>query len=283
MTRVVAVSGAGGFIGAHLTRALAARGDRVLPLMRAGGMLDAPHEPVDAVVHLAFPTSAALRRGAPVEALASAIGATLAAVSRAASAGARHLVIASSGKVYAPPARLPIEENFPLVPTTFLGELKLACERLAGLSARRGTTFGVSALRIFNVYGPGQRDEFIVAHLLAALGRARVPVGELEHGRDYLHVKDVCDAIVTALAHPPAIGEVRAMNVASGRATTPRELARLLETASGRALDLVVDPARLRPGEVVEERACARALTELGWAPRITLAEGLAELARAAR
>lgn len=283
MTRVVAVSGAGGFIGAHLTRALVARGDRVLPLVRAGSTLDAPQEPIDAVVHLAFPTSAALRRGAPVEALASAIGTTLAAVSRAASAGARHLVIASSGKVYAPPARLPIEEDFALAPTTYLGELKLACERLAGLSARRGAAFGVSALRIFNVYGPGQRGEFIVPHLLAALGRARAPVGELEHGRDYLHVTDVCDAIVMALAHPPAPGELRAMNVASGRATTARELAQLIEAASGTALDLVVDPARLRPGEVTEERARARALTLLGWAPRITLAEGLAELARAER
>ncbi len=319
MSRVVAISGANGFIGANLRRALEHRGDTVVPLPRHGADLGSPAIPPDVVVHLAFPTSAADRRADPLSALRTAVGTTLSALEIAAASGAAHFLLASSGKVYASPPSLPIRERHPVGPATRLGELKLTCEQIVGLSVRRGTdrpgnnlhdaaqrdnaardnaardnaardnaardlapgaAFGVSVLRIFNVYGPGQRTEFVVPHLLSGLDAGRIDVGETGHARDYIHVDDVCRAFITAMEHPPGRGELRTMNVASGRAASVAELAAMIETETGRRLELVVDPARCRPGECVEERGRCDALADLGFRAGIALEQGIAALVR---
>ncbi len=282
MGRVVALSGQGGFIGRHLIRALGASGWQVVPLRRSGTTLVAPDGQVDAVVHLAFPTKAGERRADPLGALEAAVGTTLAALSIAGRSGA-HLVVASSGKVYAAPPVLPIDEKHAVAPGTWLGQLKLACERSAELGVRQSSALGATVLRIFNVYGPGQSTDFVVPHLLSGLAGNPVRVGELEHARDYVHVDDVCRAFILALDHPPAPGTTSVMNVGSGRSATVRELAALIEKASGQRLDLVVDPARQRPGEGAEERARCAELAALGFTPETTLEQGIAALVRAAR
>lgn len=282
MDRVVALSGQGGFIGTRLTRVLEASGWQVVPLRRSGTTLVAPAGRVDAVVHLAFPTRADERRSDPLGALQSAVGTTLAALAIAGRSGA-HVVLASSGKVYAAPAVLPIDEKHPVAPGTWLGELKLACERTVELAVRRSAALGASVLRIFNVYGPGQSTDFVVPHLLSGLGGRTVRVGELEHARDYVHVDDVCRAFVLALEHAPAAGTTSVMNVGSGRSATVQELVAIVEATAGERLDLLVDPARSRPGEGAEERARCDALAALGFAATTTLEQGIAALVRTAR
>lgn len=281
MSRVVALSGAGGFIGTHLARALERNGDTVVALRRTGAALVAPNvSRLDAVVHLAFPASVAERRDDPPGALHSAIGTTLSALEIARACGAPHLLLASSGKVYASPPDLPIDEDHAVAPRTWLGELKLACEQMVGLSVRRGTALGATVLRIFNVYGPGQSADFVVPHLLSGVGAAPLPIGELHHARDYVHVDDVCRAFIAALAHVPMAGRTRVVNVGSGRAATVAELAALIERATGSRLKLVVDPSRRRPGESPEERARCAVLADWRAGATIPLERGIAALAR---
>lgn len=284
MPGVVALSGHSGFIGTHLARAFEASGRTVVALRRSGDRLIAPDRPrVDIVVHLAFPTRVDDRRRDPLGALRSAVGTTLSALAVAAESRAEHFILASSGKVYASPTNLPISEEHPVAPSTWLGELKLACERMVEMSVRRGTAFGASILRIFNVYGPGQSTDFVIPHLLSGLGEGTIAVGELDHGRDYVHVDDACRAFVTASDHPPDRGTTLVMNVGSGRCTTVAELAALIEASTGRRLKLVVDPARRRQGESREERARCDALAALGFGATVSLERGIAALARAKR
>lgn len=286
MARVVALSGYSGFIGGHLARALEARGWRVVAIRRSGEALVEPAETrLDAVVHLAFPTRAADRDNDPLGALRSAVGTTLSAVAIAARSGASQLVLASSGKVYASPPRLPIDERHPVAPGAWLGQLKLACERMVELSVQHQAALGASVLRIFNAYGPDQSTDFVVPHLVSGLGRRALPVGELEHARDYVHVDDVCRAFITVLEHPPEPGTTVAMNVGSGRSVSVRELVEMLRTVSGEELVVEPDASRRRGSESGEERAMCGALAALGWAPQVELETGLralvAERARA--
>lgn len=279
MPGVVALSGHSGFIGGHLTRALEDRGFRVVALQRSGDALLAPARAhIDAVVHLAFPTRATDRNSDPLGALRSAVGTTLSAAAIAASSGASQLVMASSGKVYASPPTLPMDEQHSVAPATWLGQIKLACERMVELAVQRQPALGASVLRIFNVYGPGQSTDFVVPHLISGIGKRALQVGELEHARDYVHVDDVCRAFITTLEHPAAPGATVAMNVGSGRSASVRELIEMLRTASGKELVAEPDAARGRPGESKEERALCGALAALGWAPRVELESGLKRL-----
>jgi nucleoside-diphosphate-sugar epimerase len=277
VTSRVIVTGGSGFIGRHLCQALSASDFEIVPA-------DAEmHTRADALVHLAFPTGAESRRTQPGRALADTLATTGRAIALADAFAVRHVVLASTGKVYAPARELPITESHPTGPTTFLGELKLLVERSLELAAAR-SSLGVTSLRIFNVFGPGQRGDFLIARLLEQITTGdRVVLGELDHARDWLHVRDVCSAIVCALRTPAEPGRFRALNVASGRATSARQIVTLVEKAVRRRLSIEHDPARARPREAAEERASAAELCALGWALTTSLEAGIEELFGAER
>jgi len=284
MRRAV-VTGANGFLGRAVVAALRAGGWDVVALDRLAADV-ADHDallrhalPADLVVHLAAPTQSDERRGAPLAALRVAAAGTANAAALAGECGATAFVLASSGKVFGQPRTLPIPDDHPVAPTTWLGELKALQESVVALAARRGGGFGATLLRIFNVYGPHQRAEFVVPQLLAAWQRVGpIRLGELDHGRDFVHVADVARSFALVADAPPAPGQVRAWNVGTGHATTVRELVALLARASGRTPDIEQDPARLRHDEPPVEVAACAGLATLGWRPAVALADGLRAL-----
>lgn len=279
------VTGADGFLGRHVVPALRAAGWDVVALDReaaditdAGAAL-ARVRPAALLIHLAFPTRASERRERPVDAFRDAAVGTANALLLAERAGARHVVLASSGKVYGTPRTLPIPEEHPVAPTTWLGRLKSLQEAALGAAARGPARIGVTSLRVFNAWGPGQRGDFVVPRLLAGW-RAGVALrlGELDHGRDFVHADDVARAVVVAADHPAACGEVRAWNVGTGRATSVRELAAALARISGRDVPIEQDAALLRPHESPAEAARCDALHAHGWRPTVPLDDGLRRL-----
>lgn len=278
----VLVTGAGGFLGKHLVAELAAAGTTVVPLARvpSGRVPQA-----DALVHLAFPTDPDERHAQSEVTVGAALAAASAAVVGAATrAGARHVLLASSGKVYGPPRTLPIGEAHPRTPDTGLGRLKALQEDALAYGAERSSAFGLTLLRVFNAYGEGQREPFVVAKICAALrASGTIRLGELDHRRDFVHVRDVARAFAVTLAAPPPVGEARILNVGSGRAASVREVLALLQCASGRRLRVERDPALLRPDEPPEERADWTRLAAFGWRPEVTLEDGLRALGAASR
>jgi nucleoside-diphosphate-sugar epimerase len=282
MKKTVLVTGAGGFVGRNLTPALKAAGFGVVALARRdadvtdSGGLPGKAQPAEAVIHLAFPTSRSQREEQSEESRKLAERGTANALALAEACGARQFVLASSGKVYGKPVRLPIDEDHPTAPTGRLGELKLLQEEIV----RAGTArLGSTSLRLFNLFGPDAPEEFLLPRLLAGFrGDGPLVLGELDHRRDWIHVQDACAAFAAVLKNPARPGEFRPLNVGSGQSASVRDLYGILAAISGRHPEIRQDPRLLRPDEPLEERADCRRLIKLGWEARVDLNAGMERL-----
>jgi GDP-4-dehydro-6-deoxy-D-mannose reductase len=193
---------------------------------------------------------------------------------------ARVLVV-SSADVYGaqPREAYPLRETAPPLPRNPYAAAMAAAVALALAYAH---SFGVDAVvtRAFNHIGPGQDERFAVAAFAHQLARAAagggplVRVGNLEATRDFLDVRDVCEAYVLLLEGAGERGAI--YNVASGTGTVMREILRRLIEIARVPVEVREDPERMRPADVpvsVGDPAKLRAAT--GWAPRIPLAAAL--------
>jgi len=196
--------------------------------------------------------------------------------------GALPVVVASSAEVYGavPEDELPIGEDRTPAPASPYALTKAAAERLA--LAR-----GAVVVRSFNLVGGGQAASFALpsfARQLAAIQRGDAEpvlrVGNLSARRDFVHVADAL-AAYRHLAEHGRPGEV--YNLASGEAVSIRHALDRLLALSGVTAQIEVDPERLRPVDVPVLAGDARRLRELGWAPRRSLDDALAELWQEAR
>jgi dTDP-L-rhamnose 4-epimerase len=159
---------------------------------------------------------------------------------------------------------------------------KFVQERLVLTVARAYGLQGV-ALRLFNVYGPGQALSNPYTGVLAIFaarllnGNRPMVFEDGEQRRDFVHVEDVANAFVLALETPDAAGRV--FNIGSGRSVSISEIAIQLATAMGRPELTPQILGKARAGDI---RHCfadiSLAQRELGFTPRRTLDEGMQEL-----
>ncbi len=175
-----------------------------------------------------------------------------------------------------------VAENAPLDPRNAYATSKVAQEFYANNWAR--TTGGsVAALRYHNVYGPGMPRDTpyagVAAIFTSALRRGEAP-RVFEDGaqrRDFVHVRDVAAATVTACESN--VSGVEAFNVGSGTPRTVGEMAGALASALNGPMPVVTGQYRL--GDVRHITAdSSRLRCKLGWQPRVDFVDGMAELAR---
>jgi len=273
--RTVLVTGANGFVGPHLARALSARGAAV-----HGAALGAPPAGVDlagwhtadvreadsiasavaaarpdAVIHLAGQSSAALSFEDPTGTFQiNALGTwTLLEAVHRASPAARVLVI-GTGEVYGPqPEGTRVAESAPFRPVSPYGLSKAAADAFGEVAFR---TWGLDVVRTrsFAHAGPGQAPRFAlpsfaqqIAAIEAGTGESVLRVGNLEVTRDITDVRDVAEAYAALLEHGLA-GAV--YNVCRGVGVRLRDLATGLVARARVPVRLEVDPARVRPADV---------------------------------
>ncbi|MGH7336190.1 MAG: NAD-dependent epimerase/dehydratase family protein, partial [Myxococcota bacterium] len=278
----VAVTGANGFLGRHLTAALAAGGDEVVGISLERGALPAAIPFVaadirdadavaraiddaapDAVVHLAALSHVGESwRRIPDYYAVNIVG--TANVARA--ARGRHWLFSSSAEVYGavPEDEQPIAEDRPLAPRSPYALTKAVAESIA-LDA------GAVVVRSFNLVGQGQQTSFALpsfAQQLAAIAKGGAPrvlrVGNLLARRDFVDVLDAVAAFRLLVAQGVA-GTV--YNLASGRAPSIAEMLDRLRAVSGVAASVEIEPERVRPLDVPMLCGDARRLGELGWRP----------------
>lgn len=189
--------------------------------------------------------------------------------------GPRRVVYASSSSVFGEGAELPMRETTFCRPYSPYGVTKLAAEHLCELYRNN---FGLStvSLRYFTVYGPRQRPDMgFHKFIRAALrGEPIVVYGDGQQTRDFTFIDDVVQANVLA-ATSQADG---VFNVGGGSRVT---LGHVFDTL-GEVLGAPVKTTRgdRQAGDVSHTDAdAARARAELGWAPKVPLAEGLARQA----
>jgi UDP-glucuronate 4-epimerase len=290
------VTGAAGFIGSHLARALEAEGHAVVgvdsftdyydPALKeenAAGLdvhrLDLAEdglaevlEGAEGVFHLAGQPGVRASFADFAAYLSRNVLATQRVFEVAAAQGIR-VVFASSSSVYGDAEQLPTREDVVPAPISPYGITKLACENLERAYVRSERLDAV-ALRYFTVYGPRQRPDMAFARIVAALADDRPfeLYGDGRTSRGFTYVSDVVAATIAAMNGAPA-GAV--YNVGGGTETTMREAIRICEDVSGRTLDVRTLPAV--PGDPRRTSADTRLIrTDLGWEPRVALEDGLA-------
>ncbi len=147
-------------------------------------------------------------------------------------------------------------------------------------------TYGMEgvALRLWNVYGPGQALSNPYTGVLAIFasrllnGNAPVIFEDGRQRRDFVHVEDIAQAFVLALEHPKAPGGV--FNIASGEDRTVAQVGELLAKAMGRPEIVPEIAGKVRVGDVRHNIPdITKARMELGFAPKMDFRQGLAELA----
>jgi nucleoside-diphosphate-sugar epimerase len=284
MTPRLLVTGGTGFVGRPCVNRSAARGAEVHILARAGqgerfhaadlfhaqrvGDVIADIRPTH-LLHLAWVTTPGEYWNSPEN--ERWVGASLALLSTFAENGGRRAVLAGSCAEYdwSGPG-LCHEFETPLQPATLYGRCKSELFERAGR-----TRVSLAWARLFHLYGPGEHPTRLVASVARSL-LAGDPA-ECTRGnqsRDFLHVADAADALVSLL-FTDVTGPV---NVASGSAVPVRDVTRLIGEVVGRP-DLLRLGARPTPsGEPrVLFADVSRLSGEVGWRPRIGLAEGIAD------
>jgi UDP-glucuronate 4-epimerase len=289
------VTGAAGFIGSHLSEALAAAGHEVSGVdcftdyydparkeENARGLdvarLDLAEEDLDltgagGVFHLAGQPGVRSFGPVFVDYVRRNVLATQRLFETAAAAGTR-VVLGSSSSIYGEAETYPTPEDTAPQPLSPYGITKLACEHLARAYA---TSFGldVVALRYFTVYGPRQRPDMALERIVEALA-AGTPFelyGDGSQSRSFTYVADAVAATIAAMERAPAGATY---NVGGGEEATMREVIAKLEGISGRRLDLRVGPPAA--GDVRRTSAdVSRIRADLGWGPHTGLEDGLRE------
>jgi nucleoside-diphosphate-sugar epimerase len=185
----------------------------------------------------------------------------------------KKFVYASSSSIYGDSEDLPSRESSTPKPVSPYGVSKLAAEHLAWLYWKNYGLPTVS-LRYFTVYGPRQRPDMAFHRFINSVmdDEPIVLYGDGEQSRDFTFVADIAEANVAAAASN-AVGSV--YNLGGGSRTTVNEVIATIGNLVGR--EPKVDRREVQKGDVKHTAAdTSAARRDIGFAPRVTLAEGLA-------
>jgi UDP-glucose 4-epimerase len=252
-------------------------------------------EPFDGVLHFAALIEAGESMQRPEIFFRNNTASTLSLLEAMLQCGPRRLVFSSTAAVYGEPESVPIQEDARLLPTNPYGQSKLLVEQmLTWLNRIHGLEY--ASLRYFNVAGAAEGPEgpeSIVrgeshqpeTHLIplvldVALGRRAsiriygddYPTPDGTCIRDYIHVSDLADAHLLALAalapksapKPPLI-----YNLGNGKGFSVRDVIESARRVTGHPIPAEIHPRR--PGDpAVLVASSAKAMRELGWKPRYT-------------
>jgi UDP-glucose 4-epimerase len=303
----ILVTGGAGYIGGTVARLLLAGGDRVTvydnlshskrAAVAAGaefvegdvadralleGTLRAGR--FDGVMHFAALIEAGESMEKPEIYFRNNTAGTLTLLEAMLAAGQDRLVFSSTAACYGEPEKTPIAEDARLAPTNAYGESKLMVERMLGWFNRiHGLRY--ASLRYFNVAGAmeghGEAHEpeshLIPLVLDVALGRRKsiqiygedYPTRDGTCIRDYIHVQDLADAHMLALAALGTQGRADGLiyNLGNGQGFTVREVIESARRVTGRAI--AVEARARRAGDpAVLVASSEKIKRELGWKPR---------------
>lgn len=292
------VTGGAGFIGSNICHLLRREGHEVVVLdslasghrsnlafdasihliegdVRDRAAIEAAMDGIDTVFHLAASVGNKRSIDDPLaDGTVNAIG-TINVMEAARSHSVARVVVSSSAGTFGELRTMPIAEDHPAEPDTPYGASKLFGEKFA-LTYQKLYGIQVVALRYFNVYGPHQRFDAYgnVIPIFAYRMLRDEPVtvfGDGEQTRDFVHVADV--AQVNYLAASTA-GVYGAFNLGSGSRITINALLDIMQEVSG--IRARIEFAPPRPGDVRHSMAdVSKATSQLGFAPRVDLVEGL--------
>jgi NAD dependent epimerase/dehydratase len=308
MSDIVAVTGAEGFIGSHLTEALVRRGHRVRAMalynmFSSGGWLDTLDpdiadqvdvvfgdvrdpgsvrslvEGASAVYHLAALGSVPYSYSAPRSFVDTNTVGTLHVLEAVRACQTPRLVHTSTSETYGTARTVPISEGHPLQAQSPYAASKVGADKLV---ESYFLSFGLPAvtLRPFNTFGPRQSARAVIPQVITQLagGSRQLKLGALAPTRDFCYVTDTAQAFIDLGAAPGSavLGEV--FNCGPGVDVAIGRLAEQIAGLMGIDADITEDAQRLRPkdSEVMRLVCDATKLRErTGWEPQVDREQGL--------
>jgi NAD dependent epimerase/dehydratase len=301
--KTVLVTGAGGFIGSHLTERLAELNAKVRALVHynalgSSGWLDASPwrdkievlagdicdrdsvrtamQGTEVVFHLAALIAIPYSYRAPDSYVRTNVVGTLNVLQSARELGIGRVVHTSTSEVYGTARYVPIDEAHPLQGQSPYSASKIGADKMVEAFH---LSFGlpVVTVRPFNTFGPRQSARAVIPTIITqALKGKTVRLGSLHPTRDLNFVANTVDGFLLAASTPEAVG--RTINLGSGREISIGDLAALI----GRLMDCPItvksEDQRIRPEKSEVERLLASnalAASLLKWQPAVSLDEGL--------
>jgi len=304
----ILVTGAGGFIGSHLTEELIRQGDEVRALVRYNsrderGLLEELPQDVQNQIEvipgdLKDPDGVrkAVKRCHKIFHLGALIAIPYSYIHpfdfiQTNVAGTAHLLNAcleegtlerfihtSTSEVYGTAQYIPIDEKHPLQAQSPYAASKIAADKLA---ESYYLSFGlpIATIRPFNTYGPRQSLRAIIPTIISqAMGDKKIWLGNTKPRRDFLFVKDTVRGFVQVGKCEGAVGKV--VNVGTGTDISVEDLVKKILGLMGKQGEIEVEDRRIRPekSEVMQLLSDIHLAKKLfQWAPRHTLDEGLRE------
>jgi len=303
---MVLVTGAGGFIGSHLTEVLTRRGERVRALVHYNfqnnwGWLDTVAPDVreqvevvpcdicdpfavrdalkgcETVFHLAALISIPYSYRAPASFVETNVKGTLNVLEACRDYGVQRVVHTSTSETYGTAQYIPMDEKHPLVGQSPYSASKIAADKLA---EAYHLSFGlpVVTVRPFNTFGPRQSARAVIPTIIsqALSGAKTIKLGATTPVRDLNFVADTVDGFLRASETPAAIGRV--VNLGRGDGISVEELAKKILNLCDSDAEIEVEEDRIRPEKSeVMELVCDNRLAKdlLGWRPKHSLEDGL--------
>ena len=278
----ILVTGSSGFVGKNLVEELKRQDADVLTLTdHDGRRIDIRDQQrvmriinkirnIDIVYHLAAITSVPFSFENPGETYEVNVLGTLNILELCRLCNAEKIVFASS-YAYGQPQYMPIDEEHPLQPTNPYARSKILGEELC---RAYNTDFGVKCiiLRPFNIYGVGQRKEFLIPSIIAQLRYGKIELKDPEPKRDFIYISDIIDAYIKAGEFN---GDFDVFNIGYGKSYSVEEIVDRIVCLYGKNVKVGYSGER-RKHEVMDTVADIRKAKELmGWVPTVPLSEGL--------
>ncbi len=304
----ILVTGAGGFIGSHLTEELVRQGEEVRALVRYNsrderGLLEELPEDIrsqievvpgdlkdpDGVKKLVKRCHKVFHLGAliaipysyvhPFDFVQTNVAGTAHLLNACLGEGTvERFIHTSTSEVYGTAQYIPIDEKHSLQAQSPYAASKIAADKLA---ESYYLSFGlpITTIRPFNTYGPRQSLRAIIPTIISqALRNKKIWLGNTKPRRDFLFVKDTVRGFIQVGNCEEAVGKV--VNVGTGTDISVEELVKKILGLMGRQGEIEVEDRRMRPekSEVMQLLSDVRLAQKLfQWAPRYTLEEGLRE------
>lgn len=309
--KTVVVTGADGFIGSHVTQRLIAEGANVRALcvynsngsygwlddlspaerdavdLQLGDIRDAEFvsdlvKGSDVVLHLAALIAIPYSYQAPRSYVETNVVGTLNVLEGVRRHGVGRLVNTSTSEVYGTPKTVPITVDNELRGQSPYSATKIAADKLCEAWASSFET-PVMVLRPFNTYGPRQSARAVIPTVLQQMvaGAEKIHLGSLTPRRDFTFVSDTADGFFkAATADIPLQGQV--IQLGTGHDVTIGELVEMSAKVTGSTAEIITQDERVRPEASEVMRLLSdpsQALAELGWAPQVSLEDGLRQTA----
>jgi UDP-glucose 4-epimerase len=246
---------------------------------------------VEVVIHLAGLKAVGESVKTPLNYYENNVHGTLSLLRAMDEADVNNMIFSSSATVYGDPQYLPIDENHPVAPTNPYGRTKLFIEQILEDHVRANNNIRVVNLRYFNPVG---------SHISALLGEdpigtpnnlmpfmARVASGELKElsvfgndyptmdgtgVRDYIHVVDLAEGHVAALAYLPKSTGFETFNLGTGSGFSVLQVIQSYEAACGKKIPYQI--VKRRPGDIAScYTAPNKANAVLKWKANRSLSE----------